>query len=106
MRRKESYLVQILLPLQDNAGKRFPWKLYENVKQELTENFKGLTAYMRSPAEGMWKPGKETRVEDIVVFEAMTSSLNKEWWRSYRKRLEQMFRQESIVVRAQKTEVL
>ena len=103
---KGNYLVQILLPLADNRCRRLPWKLYEQIQKELTKRFKGLTAYSRAPAEGLWKPRRGTKRDEIVVYEVMASTLDRTWWKRYRRRLEAMFQQESIVIRSQKTETL
>jgi hypothetical protein len=100
------FLIQILLPLADNAGKNFPSSLYQQTQQELTEKFKGLTAYTRAPAEGLWKPRKGTQREDVVVYEVVTPSLQRRWWTQYRRRLQKIFRQETVLIRAQRTEVL
>ena len=97
-----SHLVQILLPLYDGEGERFPQAMFESVARELTERFGGLTAYARAPAAGLWeeKPGK-TRRDDIVVYEVMVDAVEPAWWREYRGRLEREFRQKELVVRAQ-----
>jgi hypothetical protein len=64
------HLVQLLLPLYDNAGAPFPRTQYERVTAELTGSFGGLTAYTRAPAEGLWsEQGEGTRRDDIVVYE-------------------------------------
>jgi hypothetical protein len=39
------HLVQILLPVYDNAGQRFPTDHYNEVRAKLTKTFGGLTAY-------------------------------------------------------------
>jgi len=101
-----TYLIQILLPLRDNRGKRLARGLYIRTQRKLTEKFKGLTAYSRAPAEGLWKPRDGTKREEIVVYEVMAAELEKKWWRRCRKQLERRFRQESIVIRAQQTTVL
>jgi hypothetical protein len=93
------HLIQILLPLNDNRGKAIPSKLFHEVKRELTRCFKGLTVYSRSPAEGIWKPRKGTKRDEIIVFEVMAPTLDRPWWEQYRKRLEAKFQQESIVIR-------
>ena len=100
------HLIQILLPLNDNSGKALPKELFHKIKDELTRRFKGLTVYSRAPAEGIWKPHKGTKRDDVVVYEVMAPTLRRAWWRGYRARLEKMFRQESIVIRAQETIVL
>ena len=103
-RKRIMHLVQLLLPLTDNVGKRSPQKFFRNTADELTRRFKGLTAFTRAPAEGLWKPGKGTRYDEIVVYEVMVTRLDRRWWREYRKPLETRFRQESIVIRAQEIE--
>ena len=103
---REKYLIQILLPLADNEGNRLPRKFYAQIKKQLTNRFKGLTAYSRAPAEGLWKPQKGMRRDEIIVYEVMAPSLDRAWWRHYRTQLERMFKQESIVIRAQSMEEL
>jgi hypothetical protein len=95
------HLVQLLLPLYDNDGRRFDETLFAAVRQELTRRFGGVTAYMRSPATGVWK--KETGAVDrdeVVTVEVMVDRLDREWWREYCRQLAALFRQESLVVRA------
>jgi hypothetical protein len=95
------HLVQLLLPLYDNEGARFPAAHYEKVAQELTDRFGGLTAYSRAPAAGLWeeKPGR-TKRDDIVVYEVMTEELDAQWWKQYRRTLEERFAQDELIVRA------
>ena len=100
------HLVQILLPIYDNHGSKFASDVYGQVRSELTERFGGLTAYTRAPAEGMWGTGNEVKRDDIVVLEVMVQALDRQWWHDYRQRLEQLFRQDQIVVRAQAYEAL
>ena len=96
-------LVQLLLPLYDARGERFPQDRYHSVALELTRRFGGLTAYVRAPAAGLWQesPDGETRRDDIVVYEVMVDSLDAEWWAGYRRELERRFDQDELVVRAQ-----
>ena|SRR5436305_3050749 len=100
------YLIQILLPLYDNEGREQPSELFGGVRRRLTERFGGLTTYSRTPAQGLWKDEGETHRDDIVVFEVLADEVDKEWWAAYRRRLEQGFRQEEIVIRAQETLLL
>jgi hypothetical protein len=99
-------LVQILLPVYDNAGRHFPANHYNRVRSELTQRFGGLTAYTRAPAEGLWETASEVKRDDIVVLEVMTEELDRGWWRDYRRELEKLFRQDQIIVRAQPYEAL
>jgi hypothetical protein len=95
------HLIQLLLPLYDASGERFPGAMYTRVKDELTERFGGLTAYARSPAEGLWESQSgRTQRDEIVVYEVMAEELDPAWWKEYRQELEQRFRQRELVVRA------
>jgi hypothetical protein len=100
-------LIQILLPLQDNEGRAFPGVRFQEVQEELTEQFGGVTAYLRSPAEGAWEeaPGEVAR-DRIVIYEVMTERLDRVWWAAYRKDLAGRFKQEELVVRASEVERL
>jgi len=101
------HLVQILLPLHDNAQEAFPRQEYSRVRQELTERFGGLTVYTRAPAEGSWRPPENyTSLDDIVIFEVMAIELDADWWRTYRHALEKRFRQDMIFIRALQTQLL
>lgn len=101
------HLVQMLLPVYDNAGAPFPSHLYAAVSAELTERFGGLTAYTRAPAQGLWREEDEPpQRDDIVVYEVMAESLDREWWSAFRARLEREFAQEELVIRTHVVERL
>jgi hypothetical protein len=100
------HLVQILLPLYAADGERLPQELFVAVRAELVERFGGLTAYSRSPATGLWDEGGSVQRDDIVVYEVMVEQLDRAWWRKYREDLATRFRQQEMVVRAQRTERL
>ena len=101
------HLVQILLPLLDNAGNAFPADAYRRVTAELTERFGGVTAYTRAPAEGRWQDESDrVRHDEIVILDTMVETLEHAWWSAYRRQLETAFRQDEIVVRAMPVERL
>ena len=99
-------LVQILLPVRDNHGRRFHRALYSDIHRILIRRFGGLTAYTRSPARGLWQSGGSTKRDDVVVFEVMIKELDRTWWKNYRRDLERKFRQDEIVIRAQDISVI
>jgi hypothetical protein len=100
------FIVQILLPLYDNAGTSFPDSLASAIRAELVTKFGGVTAFTRTPAEGVWAyHGMKIR-DEIVLVEVMTEVLDRPWWRDFRRRLESYLRQDSIVIRAQQSETL
>jgi hypothetical protein len=95
------YLIQVLLPLYDNAGNTFDGSLFQSVRQELSRRYGGLTVYSQSPAEGLWQDNSEQAVHDeLILFEVMTAQLDRAWWSAYRHQLEQRFEQDEIVIRA------
>jgi hypothetical protein len=101
------YLVQLLLPVYDNAGHPFPASHYATVRGELAQRFGGLTAYTRAPAEGLWSDdGGRSARDDIVVYEVMVEELDRAWWKRFRADLERRFAQQELVVRAQPIERL
>ncbi len=101
------YLVEFFLPTFDNDGARFPKEEFDRVRRELTEKFGGVTAFVRSPAMGLWADDKGVvRRDDLVSFEVMTDKLDREWWRDYREQLADRFRQIEIVMRGSSFERL
>ena len=89
------------------TGKPSRPSLHAAVRDELVEHFGGVTAFTRSPAEGLWKAGDgDAERDDIVIFEVMADWLDRGWWRNYRTELERRFRQDEIVVRAREVELL
>jgi hypothetical protein len=94
------FIVEIFLPLHDNNGVAFAPELFVAVRAELAQRFGGVTAFMRSPAVGIWQDDAgRPRRDEIVVFEVMAETLDREWWRSYRRQLEVTFRQDEVVIR-------
>jgi hypothetical protein len=102
------YLVEILLPLYDRKGKRFPKRLHAAVRAELVAEFGGMTAHLRAPVVGLWKAVDRSPAErdDLVIYEVMTDRLNRSWWTRYRNELERDFRQREVVIRAHRIEML
>ena len=92
------YLIQILLPRSDNDGARFPREEFDRLKEELTARLHGVTAYLQSPAEGLWREGTATDSDDIVVLEVMVPEVDVADWKDRRSDLEHRFRQDTVVI--------
>jgi len=91
-------LVQLLLPA--TAGNAAATSLAET-RRELMEKFKGVTAYVRSPARGLWTaPDGHTEADDVVMVEVVTETFDRAWWRGYAATLARRFAQDEIHVRA------
>ena len=94
------YLVQLLLPIRNEAGQAYPRQHYDELVRLLTEQFGGVTAYTRSPATGLWESSSgETVRNQVVVYEVMVERLEPAWWADLRTQLEARFAQEELVVR-------
>jgi hypothetical protein len=101
------YLIEIFLPTADNSGERFPKDAFDAIRRELTERFGGVTAFTRVPAVGLWQSDEgEVHRDEIAIVEVMAETIDRAWWRDYRRRLEREFRQEEVVVRAYQLERL
>jgi uncharacterized membrane protein len=94
------HLVQLLLPLFTRGGQPIDPRAFDNVKNELTTRFGGMTAYTRSPAEGRWLGRAHRETDDIAVLEVLCNEIDPVWWDAYRHRLEGIFGQHAIAVRA------
>ena len=94
------FLIQILVPVANNEGKKFSAEKFSTLKDILMERFGGLTVFSQAPAVGLWeKSEKEVLHDQIVVFEIMTKKKKHNWWKDFRKWLEKEFEQDFIVIR-------
>lgn len=94
------HVIEIFLPLKRNDGSDQPRALFGEVRRELVERFGGLTAFSRAPAEGLWDSGDGVDSDSIVIFEVMADAIDRAWWANYRRRLETIFAQDEVVIRA------
>jgi hypothetical protein len=97
-------LIQLLLPTSAGADHLAP---FAETRRELAARFTGLTAYLRSPAKGMWTaPDGHTEQDDVVMVEVVTDRFDRVWWRTYAATLADRFGQESIHLRAVPVDML
>jgi hypothetical protein len=101
------HLVEVLVPLYDNEGRRFAAAELERIRRELTDAFGGVTAHTRAPAEGAWEDDRgRVHHDDVIVVEVMVGELDRAWWASYRDELAKRLRQDTLLVRATGVDVL
>jgi len=101
------YLIQIFLPLYDNNKQPFDKNLYNEIQDQIKEKFGGVTLYRHAPAQGLWEDENgNTNYDELITAEVMTEDLNQEWWQQYKHQLEQIFKQEEILIRVSKFEKL
>ena len=99
-------LIQLLLPVAPHATAD-DWTPLVETYRELADRFDGLTAYVRSPAKGLWTaPDGSQEADDVVMVEVVTDQFDRQWWRSYTATLAGRFHQEEIHVRAMPVELL
>jgi hypothetical protein len=95
------FLVQILLPRTPPYDQATGRERFHQTRAELVEEFDGVTAYVRSPAQGVWiAPDGHREDDDVVMVEVMTPTFDRIWWRSYRETLARRFDQQDVMVRA------
>ena len=98
-------LIQLLLPASADAGPSDD--AVAETRRELVEAFGGLTAYVRTPAEGVWtSPGGARERDAVVMVEVVAAAFDRPWWRAYASRLAARFGQQAIHVRALPIELL
>jgi hypothetical protein len=100
------HLVQLILPLYRNDGQPVEAERFREVRQELLDRFGGVTAFTRSPAQGLWQDGPRVQRDDVLLYEVMVDSFDRAWWTAYRSALEARFEQQELVVRAHPIERL
>ena len=95
------FLVQILLPRRRNGNPDAPDANFAQTRAELVERYDGVTAYLRSPAQGAWTaPDGRIERDDVVMIEVVTEQFERAWWRAYAEKLAERFEQEAIHIRA------
>jgi len=93
-------LIQLLLPTTGTARGDAMTPLAQT-RRELAERFDGVTAYLRSPAKGLWTaPDGHTEADEVVMVEVVTRTFDRPWWRAYAGTLARRFGQDIIHVRA------
>jgi hypothetical protein len=92
-------LIQVLLPTRASGDPAMT--ALAETRRELVDRFKGVTAYIRSPAKGLWTaPDGHTEADDVVMVEVVTDRFDRAWWRTYSATLAHRFAQDAIHVRA------
>ena len=100
-------LIQLLLPTTGPPAPADPLTPLAQTRAELAFHFTGVTAYVRSPAKGLWtSPDGRTEQDDLVMVEVVTETFDRDWWRAYVATLRQRFQQDAIHVRALPIEML
>jgi hypothetical protein len=99
-------LIQVLLPVDATDGALDDGR-FARTREEMAARFKGLTAYVRSPAKGLWTaPDGRTEHDDVVMVEVVAERFDRAWWHGYAETLAERFHQQVIHVRALPVDML
>lgn len=92
-------VIEVFLPLDTGAGLPIPRETIEGLVAGLADRFGGATAFTREPADGLWKTQTTIQRDRIIIVEVIVNQVDQEWWRSYKRRLEQEFNQDEVMIR-------
>ena len=74
---------------------------FARTRAELVKEFDGVTAYLRSPAQGAWiAPDGRVERDEVVMVEVLVETFDRAWWRTYERTLAARFQQDVIHSRA------
>jgi hypothetical protein len=100
-------LIQMLLPVVTSSGQAETDARVKETRQELVEAFGGMTAYLQTPAQGVWTSPEGQRERDaVVMIEIVAEQFDRAWWQRYAATLAGRFQQDVIHVRAIAADVL
>jgi hypothetical protein len=90
-----AFITQVLLPMFDNRGRRFPPASYQPFHERMVERFDGWT--QKQKALGVWQsPGGIRYKDKHLVYEIAHKTRNLGFWRAEKERLKREFEQEEI----------
>lgn len=97
---------EIYVPTVDNDDNPYPHGLAESFKQRLIKTFGGLTD-TRHRNEGVWRVGKHTMRDEIVIWRVLAEDkVGEEFMSALKVEMEQKFRQEKILILSREVQVL
>jgi len=102
----------IYLPLKYNDGTEIESEKYEQVENELLDQFGGVTSVQqKNPLRGLWKSEEHIYYDEIVIFTVIDfdfdrSDEGERFLRDYKEALKKRFRQEEILITAQVLEII
>ena len=102
----------IYLPLKYNDGTEIEIEKYEQVENELLDQFGGVTSVQqKNPLRGLWKSEDRIYYDEIIIFTAIDFAFDRSdegerFLRNYKGTLKKKFRQEEILITAQVLEII
>ena len=98
---------EIYLPIKFNDGNPIPDELFVEVKNEIIDNFGALTTMPpNTPVVGYWKSEGVLYKDDIVIYTVTTAQDEDEFFKQYKNKLANRFKQLEIWIEKVPVEVL
>jgi len=95
------HLIELFIPKPTPSR-----ELLTSLQNMLVQQFGGVTAYSRAPAQGIDVEGGKKIEDEIIILEVMTDSLDRAWWSSLRGQLERDLKQREILIRVSEVQRL
>lgn len=93
------HIIEVFLPLDTGKGVPVPRETIEGLVAGLADRFGGATAFTREPAKGLWKSPTTIQADRIIIVEVVVETVDAEWWKTYKSRLEKEFDQDQVMIR-------
>ena len=92
------YRFEVMIPLADNDGNRFPMEEIIQVRNNLTDEFGGCRSQPLAPFEGTWVDENKVYLDELMLFivDAPRTDTSIEWFLKYKEHLKQKFTQIEI----------
>lgn len=109
-RRAKRY--DIYLPLKYNDGTEIEIEKYEQVEDELLDQFGGVTSVdQKNPLRGLWESEERIYYDEIIIFTVIDPDFDRSdegrlFLESYKEILKERFQQEEVLITAQVLEIV
>ena len=91
----EVYITRLFIPLADNGGVPFPYRLFRLTERSVRRKFGGVTQW--GEVQGQWvSPSGRVDLDTHRVYEIAHAEREIEWWEEFREVLKERFAQEEI----------
>lgn len=92
-------VIEVFLPLDTGPDLPISLEAIEGLVAGLADRFGGATAFTREPADGLWKTRTSMQRDRIIIVEVVVDEVDQDFWQAYKRRLEQEFAQDEVMIR-------
>jgi hypothetical protein len=96
---------EIYLPTKHNDGTRVDPARIRRIKQDLGRTFGGYT-HLTHRSEGLWRMGNVTFRDEVTIVRVLDDGSARFDMQKFKKELEGVFRQESVLIVAREVRVI